>query len=337
MVQLPCLIMTTDPAPGIAARIYIENWSPEYGAPLEVSEESGSEGAVDPEIETSDWKPIRGADLMDVSEVAFVDGVRRIEARITIDDPVEGPTPGVMGAFGVGAVLWERTIPRSTFLGLSVERLIVTAKGYDSGLTTLGDLSVTSESVPGADPADLLSHLQKRMRAAEQSLASCLVSSGRLVVADGRNHEVGPRAIVGYVKTHQVRYLPSGYRSLIGELAAGERTPLFLIDSAFLPRYSWYLRLADLPGGHSWTGIVRCEVAAAIGVTRAVEVAGSTAALLPSLASERHIDPRAPQNLVPISALERELRRRMGDQNLARRALLTAVHGARSVPVPVGG
>jgi hypothetical protein len=41
--------------------------------------------------------------------------------------------------------------------------------------------------------------------------------------------------------------------------------------------------------------------------------------------SEPHIDPRAPQNLVPIGALERELRHRMGDPGLVYRALRLAV------------
>lgn len=326
------------PAPDsdLAPRVYVESWSPEYGSPLEVSEESEPTASVDPQVETSDWKPIRGEDRSETLEVAFVDGVRRIEARITIDDPTHGPVPGIMAAFGVGAVRWERDIPRSTFTDLSVERMVVMTRGYMPGLSRLGNLQVSVESVPGDDPSDLLSHLQRRMRAAEQALASRLVSSGRLVVADGRNHEVGPRPIVGFVKTHQVMYLRAGSRSIIGDLRRGQRTPLFLIDTGFLPRYSWYLRLADLPWGHSWTGIVRCEVATAIGIDRAAELAGTTAALLPALASERHLDPRAPQNLVPISALERELRRRMGDRGLIHRALVGAVHGSRAAGVTGG-
>ena len=327
--------MAAVPDPDSTARVYVESWSPEYGAPLELGEESEPASSVDPVVETSDWRPIRGTDLSAVSEVAFVDGVRRIEARITIDDLTDGPVPGVMAAFGVGAVRWEREIPRSTFTGLSVQRMVVMARGYNSGITRVGNLRVNTESVPGDDPSELLSHVQRRMRAAEQSLASGLVSSGRLVIADGRNHEVGPRPVVGFVKTHQVMYLNGRHRSVIGDLRDGERTPLFLIDTRFLPRYSWYLRLADLPGGHSWTGIVRCEVAAAVGLDRAVELAGSITELLPTLASERHIDPRAPQNLVPISALERELRRRMGDRSLAHRALLTEVHGR--LPVGIQG
>ena len=328
MVDLP----VSDPA----ARLHIESWSPEYGAPLELSEEPTPPSPVDPTVEAADWSPISGADQEAPTEVAFVDGVRRIEARLTIDDPKGGPVPGIMAAFGVGAVVWDRGIPQSTFTGLAVERMVVMAKGHKVELATIGDLPVTAASVPGDDPSDLVSHLQQRMRAAEGVLASALAVPGRLVMADGRIHELRARHIVGFIKTHRVMYLAGPQAALIGRLRAGQRTPLFLIDSGHFPRYAWYLRLADLPGGHSWTGIVRCEVSTTVGLESAIDLAAWTAALLPKLSSERHIDPRAPQNLVPIAALERELRRCMGDPSLAYRALLTAVHRRRLTGVRGG-
>ena len=47
-------------------------------------------------------------------------------------------------------------------------------------------------------------------------------------------------------------------------------------------------------------------------------------ATLPRFASAPHKDPRAPQNLYPISGLERVLRRRLGDPLLILRALRSA-------------
>jgi hypothetical protein len=58
-----------------------------------------------------------------------------------------------------------------------------------------------------------------------------------------------------------------------------------------------------------------------------VVLANRTAALLPRFRSEPHIDPRAPQNLVPIGALERQLRARLGDRDLIYRALRAATMG----------
>ena len=59
-------------------------------------------------------------------------------------------------------------------------------------------------------------------------------------------------------------------------------------------------------------------------------IADRSAALLPVVASEPHLDPRAPQNLVPIGALERQLRHRMGDPGLVYRALRAAVSEPRA-------
>jgi hypothetical protein len=90
-------------------------------------------------------------------------------------------------------------------------------------------------------------------------------------------------------------------------------------------RYSWYVRLADVEGGHAWSGIARCEISGGLSKERAIELANHVTGFLPALASLPHLDPRAPQNLVPIGALERHLRRFLGDQKLAYRALRQAV------------
>ena len=106
---------------------------------------------------------------------------------------------------------------------------------------------------------------------------------------------------------------------------------MFLIGrGGAYPRYSWYQRLVDDPSGHTWSGVVRCEVSSALPIARAAAVADRVAVILPIVGSEAHIDPRAPQNLVPIAALERELRRRLGDPGIIYRALRSAVAAAEA-------
>ena len=70
---------------------------------------------------------------------------------------------------------------------------------------------------------------------------------------------------------------------------------------------------------------MRCEVAHAVGDEQTVELADLSASLLPQLASQAFRDPRAPQNLVPIAGLERELRRRLGAAPLIHRFVTEAV------------
>ena len=56
-------------------------------------------------------------------QMAFVDGVRRIDARLTVDDPQEGPVSGVCGSFAVGATIWDREDRSSRVVGARVERV----------------------------------------------------------------------------------------------------------------------------------------------------------------------------------------------------------------------
>jgi hypothetical protein len=67
--------------------------------------------------------------------------------------------------------------------------------------------------------------------------------------------------------------------------------------------------------------VVRCEASADLGTADVIALADVTAAVLPRFASEPYKESRAPQNLYPISGLERELRRRLGDAELLYRSL----------------
>ena len=69
---------------------------------------------------------------------------------------------------------------------------------------------------------------------------------------------------------------------------------------------------------------MRLEVSAiASGETRRFDWPTYTSALLPRFVPSRTRDPRAPQNLVPIGALEQHLRRGLGDARLIHRRLAT--------------
>jgi hypothetical protein len=304
------------------AQIFVEGWSPEYGSPLDTADLEPAEGSVDDTVEAVTWRALDGVDD-GVDRIDFVDGVRRIDARLTIDDPAVGPLPGICGTFAVGAVRWDRREVRSTVDEVRLERWAILACGRPELFPTV-DLQPPYETVTiAARDADALVHaLQTKMREAEGMLATHL-SDSAFVLADGPLNQLGPHDVVGIVKSHRVTYLRSERNGLIATLRCGQRTPLFAIKD--FGRYSWYVRLADLDGGHSWTGIVRCEASAHLPIDQVRTIADRTAAILPLVASAPHLDPRAPQNLVPVGALERLLRHRMGDGGLVYRALREAV------------
>jgi hypothetical protein len=120
-------------------------------------------------------------------------------------------------------------------------------------------------------------------------------------------------------------YLGPTEAPLLARLHRGQRTPVFaLLDRH--PRYSWYVRLAAAaPFAHGFASVARLEISETTGLADAVRVADLSARVLPRLASTPERDPRAPQNLVPVGALEHHLRHRMGDPTWIRRLLLTSL------------
>jgi hypothetical protein len=67
--------------------------------------------------------------------------------------------------------------------------------------------------------------------------------------------------------------------------------------------------------------VIRCEASSSLKPAEVAQFADFVSATLPRFASESYKDPRAPQNLYPIGGLEREMRRRVGDQALLLRNL----------------
>jgi hypothetical protein len=150
-----------------------------------------------------------------------------------------------------------------------------------------------------------------------------IVDDTDLMVIDGPLHgrQHLPRAI-GFIKSHLASYLPPELHAMVGTLAAGQRTPVFLMGTSW-DRHAWYLRL-PCPPSAPWAGVVRLECSADIPVADAIALADLSQTVLPRFASTEYKDSRAPQNLYPIGGLERELRRRLGDPALLYRSLRKA-------------
>lgn len=303
-------------------RFAVESWDPSYGASTDAAELDLAQQAIDHEVEvTADqWGPIApAADLAPAATVVFVDGVRRIDARVWVSHD-GGSRPGVCATVGAGAV---RTGPgRAEVVDARIHRaLYAQPDGADAIDTRAGRY----ELVPCADdgPEGLYLGIHDQMTKLEREVSADVAADADLVVFDGPLRGRAGAHGVGYVKTQHVQYLPADQQAVLGRLGAGERSPLFLIGHR---SYSWYLRLPG-PVAHPLAGIVRCEVPGLGPVAEAVRTADLVTRTLPRFASQPHKDGRAPQNLYPIAGLEHALRRRLGDPLLLERALRVASHG----------
>ncbi len=301
-------------------RFVVDPWAPEYGTPMP-AELTPSNAVVDVGVEVPPerWAPRRPLAAAPASRVRFVDGVRRVDAHVWIDDTDGVPRQGLAASYAAGVVCCEQTT--AAVEACTVRRGLFSAAPDLSAITTphatyapRRDAAETSE--------ELVARVQQRMRDLEAEVAAGLGDADLLVV-DGplSKQALGPFA-VGYVKTHQVSYLPAPQAAFVARLGVGERTPMFLTTTRW-SRYSWYLRL---PGGgaSAWSGIARAEASGDLEPYEAARLADLVTVTLPRYASTPVKDPRAPQNLHPIADLERRLRHHLGDQAVLYRALSLA-------------
>jgi len=306
--------------------VFVEDWAATYGSPYLVQADEPLTAEVEL-VEDGEHLVLHpGTARMGESEIAFVDGVRRGEASLYQHDAATGLVAhGVAGGHACGAVLGDGRALR--FGDTRVRRLVIWGSGLAGLLPAIdGGWSWASASVASSAPDAPLKELQTRMREDEGRLAEDLCEQGYLVVIDGPLNFVRSRdlPVVGYVKTHYRALLPEEHHGRIPELEAGERTSLFRLGA---DRYSCYLRLTARGATSSpWFGIVRLEVPQSPGLNAAVEVANQVAGTIPRFAGIAHRDPRAPQNLQPIGALEKHLRHLLGHAGLASRAVHEAVN-----------
>lgn len=354
-------------ASGTTMRWRVESWDPSYGASTETDDaaalgRSSAQVALDVEMPTQRWRPV-DPDPAGPSwaAVLFVDGVRRVDAMAWILEPAE-ESPGDSGGGDASTenipsrnVPSANTVPRNAapalcasyaagvvccepdgarLLTAEVRRgLFSTSEAATDVVTRAGRYRRVHIAARGEPATDLSLAVQRELvdvevavaASARNALAERAVPDDLLVVDGplrGRAHL--PRAI-GFIKSHRSEYLPAAQHRVVGALEPGQRTPVFGLGTSW-QRYSWYLKLPGRPGA-PWAGVVRVECSVELPLADVVTLADRSAPMLCRHASTEYKDARAPQNLYPIAGLERELRRRLGDQGLIYRAIRRASTG----------
>jgi hypothetical protein len=333
---------------GHEMRFAVDGWDPSYGTSLELEGEFLAEStatiSVDVELPASHWRPIdaeRGHEPP--GAMLFVDGVRRVEARVWIDDDnpqATDATPALCASYAAGVVCCSGE--RSHLVGTQLRRGLFSVAPHANDIVTRAGVyrahrvaaTTAGDNGAGSLMASLSQALQRRLSDIEMATAAEARSlthdhgpdkhpDDDLLVIDGplRGRQHLPR-VLGYIKSHRTTYLPPELNAMVGTLKPGQRTPVFLMGTSW-DRHTWYLRLPGPPGA-PWAGIVRVECAADLPAAEVTRLASQSQACLGKFASVSYKDSRAPQNLYPIGGLERELRHRLGDPRLLYRALREA-------------
>lgn len=314
----------------------VDPWSASYGVAFDMPDDGPADrspAAVDTDVEmpADEWRPMippSGTATPDV--VAFIDGVRRVDANVWLDDEDGTSYPGIAASFAAGVVRCDRAARTAEVVTPTIERGIFT---YATDLTSIGAPPERYSAYPieRRSPNALVNSVQAKMTAIEKSLSEATVPTVDLLVADGPlRGRVHSAHMIGYVKTHQSQYLPDRLAAVVTGLHPGQRSPIFTIESQW-PLHSWYLRLPG-PLGSAWAGIVRIECTGELSIDAAVALADVSTATLPRFASTPYKDARAPQNLVPIAGLEKRLRALLGDSRLLHRTLVRNASLATGVP-----
>lgn len=313
--------------------VRFDPWQTDYGSEIAGLEATidGDDVEVDINVEQAGvWSAVTSppeAETAVPATVFFVDGVRRVEARIVGRRQDARLFHGAFGSYAVGAV---EARPRQQMAWIACprsERVVATGGGtlLPETVCVNRGLSYRPVSTAEVEPVAPERAIHDEMRGAEERMARELAEQDALVVTDGplTFQEATRGLAVGWIKRIQKLYLPPSHMPVLLALPSGARTPLFALRSSErFARYSWFLRLvAPRLGDSELSGLVRCEVAVHVGVVRAAELANATAQLLPRYAGIRGLHARAPQNLLPIAALEARLRRELGDARVLNRYL----------------
>jgi hypothetical protein len=310
------------------AQLRIDPWRSDFGSGAEIGFE-GDERKPDTDlaVETSDWsRPIAPEPCPPEASI-FVDGVMRNEMHVMADEG-DSRAWGLFGSVAAGAVLCDGT---ATFVAEEhpVRRILVMGSRIEVPDVTiwvgLSKLTYECVSVAQDTPVGLRVKLQREMLAEEQALANQLAGRG-LVFMDGPLHldRISEAPVVGVVKRMVRAYLEGDEAKLLGKVLPGERTPVFALGNQVMDRFAWYQRLVESEESwHELAGLVRCEVRMTLGLGQAIAIADRVACNLPVFAGRPGVDPRAPQNLTPVGALEARLKHRFGSKLMIERALKT--------------
>lgn len=274
-----------------------------------------------------EWKALEDPEPFS-GTIYLIDGRERVDQLIVLEDGRHG----ALFSYAVGAV---RMGPNLTTFELNPpepHRVLLVPEDAEAEVLDLGPgLAYQAIGVHAEGIAQLVEAGRDLRQRAEDRLGRQLLEADPegLAIHDGPLLPTSrlPARQVGFAKTEYRTYLGAAEAQLLQTLKPGQRTPLFRFPGrsqglgSNRSFFGWYLALPldpTRPFGPE-AGLVRLE--AALDLDESEQLARASLGIFGQLASRPFRDPRAPQNLIPIGALEWELGRRLGNRQVIRSRL----------------
>lgn len=299
---------------------------PAYDSVVDATLDDRAAEHVLDDVEMASWAPVTPAPR-EAPPLAFVDGVERRDLRVSAEG--DGwPIAGVLVSYGAGAICPG---DGATLRHLRIEHRVILARGARPPVIQLQAGNTRVEYIPehnAEDDPESLDRTLKNLRADLEAdvVRRLIAEGGGLVLVDGRLPPNTRGTAVGVIKTpHRLPITSGAHIDVLMQLGTGQRSPVFVRQRSARSYYSWFVCLRK-PGplDLGMSGLAMLEMDDSVAKTDAIAMADLTAAVLPAYASTPARDDRAPQNLLPVGQLERELRHRLGDPELLRRLLIAA-------------
>ena len=208
------------------ARISFEVWDPSYGVSMRSDELAESDASIEPgiEVRADRWKPLAPAGAPEREDILFIDGVRRIDARLWLHGIGRHDPPGRLCVLG-GRRDGRGTPCEAGHVRGAARTLLQHRSRFASDIRWACSRSPS----PRARRRTLSrSRFKDSFESWSGRLHATTGTDGRLLVVDGplsTRHKA--EASVGYIKTHRVHYLDAALERTVFALGPGERTPLF--------------------------------------------------------------------------------------------------------------
>jgi hypothetical protein len=212
-------------------KMFLDPWPPDFDPPVAI-DQALYDGPVDTTVETSKWEAIANPQQRLFGKIFFLDGARRIDARVLVQTADGRTVHGLFGTIAAGCV--ESEGMRANVRAVDIQRRLILGGGIsDSATIDIGGgrFSYQAFATQAENPQDVLAKLQYLMRENEAQLGQTLLAEGSCVFVDGplTYFSSSCESMVGVVKKIQQPYLDPLHFDLVSRLATGQRTPLFHI------------------------------------------------------------------------------------------------------------